>query len=113
MRAFALAAGLRAPDQPLADLGACLMVRDESAHLRLPRIGQGLALPTHEHWRQLLRTRPEVALVIGLAPLDVHAAEDEGDRYLDRCLHHGDLMVGRVHAECVAGQAAAGQELTK
>ncbi|WP_210591122.1 hypothetical protein [Streptomyces sp. GESEQ-35] len=113
MMAFALAAGLRTPDQSLADLGTCLAVRDDSAHLRLLRIGQCLTLPTHEHWRRLLLTRPEVALVVGLAPLDVHAAEDEGDRYIDRCLHQGDLMVGRVHAECLAGGAAAGQGLTR
>nr|WSZ97290.1 hypothetical protein OH820_17940 [Streptomyces sp. NBC_00857] len=112
MRALACAAGLRTPDQPLADLGTCLTVRDGSVHLRLSRIHQGLALPAHAHWKELLLTRPEVALVIGLAPLDVHAAAEEADRYLDHCLHNGDLMLGRVHAERLAVGATAGRELT-
>jgi len=110
MRALAFAAGLRTPDQPLADLGTCLTARDGSVRLQLVRINKWLSLPTHEHWRRLLLVRAEAALVIGLIPLDVHAAAEEADRYLDRCLHTGDLMVGRVHAERVAGDATAGQK---
>ncbi|MFF4573127.1 hypothetical protein [Streptomyces sp. NPDC001410] len=112
MRALAFASGLRTPEQPLADLGTCLTVRHGAVHLRLVRISKGLSLPAHEHWKRLLRTRPEVALVIGLAPLDVQAAAEEADRYIDRCLHNGDLMVGRVHAERLAEDARAGRGLT-
>ncbi|MER8068366.1 hypothetical protein ABTZ59_08725 [Streptomyces sp. NPDC094034] len=113
MRALAFAAGLRTPDRPLADLGTCLTAWEGAVRLRLVRINKWLSLPTHECWRRLLLTRLEAALVIGLVPLDVQAAAEEADRYLDRCLHHGDLMVGRVHAECVVGETVAGQELAK
>ncbi|QOV38131.1 hypothetical protein IM697_06980 [Streptomyces ferrugineus] len=112
MRALAFAAGLRTPDQSVADLGTCLTAQDGAVCLRLVRINKWLSLPTHEHWRRLLLMRPEAALVIGLAPLDVHAAGEEADRYLDGCLHDGELMVGRVHAERVTGDATAGQTLT-
>ncbi|MER5184795.1 hypothetical protein ABT009_42010 [Streptomyces sp. NPDC002896] len=99
MRALAFAAGLRPPDQPVADLGTCLTVRGGCVRLRFERLHQGLTLPAHEHWKRLLLTRPEVALVVGLAPLAADATAEEANRYLEHGVRNGYLMLGRVHAE--------------
>lgn len=63
------------------------------------RIRQCLAPPAHENWKRLLLTRPEIALIIGLAPLDVSVTAEEASRYLDNGLTNGYLMLGCVHAE--------------
>jgi hypothetical protein len=97
MRGFASALGLRPPDQPVTDLGTCLTVHAGTVRLRPRGVRQEITLPAHAHWMRLLLTRPEVAVVVGLAPLELHATTEEVERYLDDGLRAGRLLLGRAH----------------
>ncbi|MET7713319.1 hypothetical protein [Streptomyces sp. NPDC005407] len=97
MRGFASALGLRPPDQPVMDLGSCLTVHAGAVRLCPRGVRQEIALPAHARWMRLLLTRPEVAVVVGLAPLELHATAEEVERYLDDGLHTGRLLLGRAH----------------
>ncbi|MEU5437687.1 hypothetical protein AB0G73_30525 [Streptomyces sp. NPDC020719] len=96
MWGFAAALGLRPPDQPVAELGACVTVTTGPVILSLARIRRKITLPAHARWQRLLLTRPEAAVVVGLVPLGLDATAEQVDRYLDDALRTGRLLLGRA-----------------
>ncbi|MCQ4081961.1 hypothetical protein NGB36_15425 [Streptomyces sp. RB6PN25] len=88
--------GLADPLDAVPDLGERLQVAGCWVLLRFPGARYGMRLPSHPRWTDLVTSRRQAVLLVGLNPLTRSADATRVDAYLDSVLAADRLLFGLV-----------------